>query len=148
MHAGDHVIHRRIGLDSRGNADLFTHLLGTVDARRKLQQLLFGQVAAVPQSGHGGQVVRRDARNGFVRILRRLAILETDECIRQHVMLGQFLPHSVLDGPQVLANHERFGPHTLQRNDVEQIVDRIADVSSILVLKPSGIQNERNRPST
>ncbi len=46
-------------------------------------------------------------------------------------MLGHGLADAVLDGAEVLANDQRLGPRTLEGDDVEQILGRIADVRAV-----------------
>ena len=46
-------------------------------------------------------------------------------------MLGQRLADAVLDGAEVLADDERLRPVALQRDDVEQVLGRVADVGAV-----------------
>ena len=39
--------------------------------------------------------------------------------------------HLVLDRAEVLADHEGAGPLALEREDVEQVVGRVADVGAV-----------------
>ena len=62
---------------------------------------------------------------------RRVVVLEPEQPVGQDPVLGQRLADAVLDRAEVLADDERLRPVALQRDDVEQVLGRVADVGAV-----------------
>ena len=62
--------------------------------------------------------------------VRGLVVLEPQQPVGQHAVLGEGLADAVLDGAEVLADDDRLRPVALQRDDVEQVLGRVADVGA------------------
>ena len=68
---------------------------------------------------------------GLGRPLGGVVVLEPEQPVGQHAVLGHGLADAVLDGAEVLADDERLRPVALQRDDVEQVLGRVADVGAV-----------------
>ena len=113
------------------------------------------EVVAGPPARKRRQVVRagRDQRLGGIRVRRlevaRRVALEDQHAVRQHGVLGQRRAQLVGHGAEILADHEAAVAVALEREEPEQIVERIVDVGAVgRTPRPRGTQNRRARPIT
>jgi hypothetical protein len=99
-------------------------------------------VGAGPQPGDRRQVVGGDGGHRLRRPLGRVVVLEPQQPVGEDAVLGHGLADAVLDGAEVLADDERLRAVALQRDDVEQVLGRVADVGAV------GRRCRRRAPTT
>ena len=88
-------------------------------------------VLAGPHAGDGGQIVRVHRRNGLFGIATRRYPLEPRDAVREHAAALELRAYAGTHGAEVLADDVAARANALQREDVEHLARRIADVGAL-----------------
>jgi len=78
--------------------------------------------------GRSCVVIAASAFSGF----RRRALLEPEQPVRQHIVLGHLLMHALLDSARIFTDHHGTSPLTFQRDDPKQVIGPIPHVGAVL----------------
>jgi len=142
----DHALGWSIGAHARHPLKAAPHVSQRLAVRVEPELALSVEVAAVPEAGDRGQVVRRDgAQRQAGKPFGRIA-LEPRAPVRQHAVTGESLAHAVLDGAEVLADDEGAGARAFERHDAEQVSGGIADVATFGRWEPGRDPEQPEQP--
>jgi hypothetical protein len=94
-------------------------------------------VGTCPPAGKRGQIVRARRHQGFGRIrvrgpeIARTVTLEYQDAVRQDGILRQRGTHIVGHGAQIFADHDALMAMAFEREEAEEVVERIVDVCTV-----------------
>jgi hypothetical protein len=88
------------------------------------------EIRATPQPRNRGQIMGRDRRQRACRVARWRLGLKPEEPVREEPVRIELAPRLGLDRPQILADYKGLGASTLQGEDGQTLVGRIAHVGA------------------